>query len=218
MMNAIGVIANVTLLADFLKGLSAEIRLKIYDLVLPVDAFFSRRYPSADGAALLLTCKLVNREAYPLFVSRNNFDIDYSLSFYYHSAHDFYKHVRQVSFEWWLKNSLDDETPALELGKSNFVIIRHLYRFPKLQILHITSFWDMDQEYLNLEDHYREDGAAQAYVERSGIKAILEIPGLTRVTFSHNPLSGMGKSESMIALEKCMAEHLADSQSGSWNF
>ena len=54
MMNAIGVIANVTLLADFLKGLSAEIRLKIYDLVLPVDAFFSRRYPSADGAALYL--------------------------------------------------------------------------------------------------------------------------------------------------------------------
>jgi hypothetical protein len=217
-MSAMGSNANVTFLADFLKSLSAEIRLKIYELVLPVDAFFSRRYPSADGAALILTCKLINREAYPLFISRNNFDIDYSLPFYYHAAHDFYKYVRQVSLEWSPKGLLDDETTALEVGKNNFKMIRYLYRFSKLQVLHIASFWEVDQEYLNLEDHCREDGAPQNYLERSGIKAFSEIPGLIKITFSHNPLSARGKSESMIALEKYMAEHLRDSQSGSWNF
>ena len=165
-----------------------------------------------------MTCKLINREAYPLFVSRNNFDIDYSLPFYYHAAHDFYKHARQVSLGWSSKSSLDDATTALEVGKNNFKMIRNLYRFPKLQILHIAGFWDVDQEYLNLEDYWREDGAVQTYLERSGVRAFSEIPGLTKITFSHNPLSGLGKSESMIALEEYMAEHLGDSQSGSWNF
>jgi len=217
-MSAMGSNANVTFLADFFKSLSAEIRLKIYDLVLPVDAFFSRRYPSADGAALILTCKLINREAYPIFVSRNNFDIDFSLPFYYHAAHDFYKYVRQVSLEWSYKIPLNDEPTALEVGQRNFKMIRYLYRFSKLQILHIASFWEVDQEYLNLEKHCREDGAAQTYLERSGIKAFAEIPGLIKITFSHNPLMGRSKSESMIALEKYMAEHFGDSQSGSWNF
>jgi len=160
-----------------------------------------------------LTCKLINREAYPIFVSRNNFDIDFSLPFYYHAAHDFYKYVRQVSLEWSYKIPLNDEPTALEVGQRNFKMIRYLYRFSKLQILHIASFWEVDQEYLNLEKHCREDGAAQTYLERSGIKAFAEIPGLIKITFSHNPLMGRSKSESMIALEKYMAEHFGDSQS-----
>lgn len=210
--------ANATFLADFLECLPAEIRMKIYELVLPVDNFFSRRYPSADRVALLLTCKLINREAYPLFVSQNNFDIDFTLPCDYHAAHDFYKHVRQVSLEWSSKNPSDEGTTALEVGKRNFEMIRYLYRFPKLQILHITGFWEVDREYQNLEKHYKEEGAARRYLERSGIEAFSEIPGLTKITFSYGAFSELDKSESMIALEKYMAEHLSDSQPGSSTF
>lgn len=217
-MSAIGSNANVTFPADLMRSLSAEIRLRIYQLVLPVDAFFSRRFPSADKAALILTCKLINREAYPLFLSRNNFDIDYSLSIYYHAAHDFYKHVRQISLTWSCDIPSDDGLAALEVGKSNFEMIKYLYKFPRLRVLHISGFWAADQEYLNLEDHWEEDGAVQTYLERSGIKAFSEIPGVTKITFSDIPLIAQDKSEIMIALDEYMAKHLEDSQLGSWNF
>jgi hypothetical protein len=194
--------------------------LKIYDLVLPVDAFYSRRYPSADAAALLLTCKLINREAYPVFLSRNNFDVVISAC-YYHTTHDFFKHVRQVSLEWSPKIRFRQETPALKaalgVGKENFEMLKYLYKFPKLQIIHIASFWSRDQGYLDLEDHCKEDGAAQTYLEHSGLIAFLEIPGLTKITFSYNALARIGKSEGMIVLDKYMAKHLGCYQPGSWN-
>lgn len=191
--------------------------MKIYKLVLPVHTFFSRRFLSAEKVALLLTCKLINQEAYPLFLSLNNFDIDFALPLYYPPPHDFYKHVREVTFEWYPKGAHDNDGRAPTACSLNVAMIKQLYKFPKLQILHIAGYWDgLDPEYPYLQYHYKEEGVMQTYLERTGFKAFLGFPGINKIELYQ--VTEHERVEELVALGKYMTKHLGDFKSGSLNF
>jgi hypothetical protein len=88
-------ITNLGSLGTLLQKLSPEIRLKIYRLVLPVNTFFSRRESSGKRSTLLSACKTINQEAYPLFLSLNNFDMGFAHHSYYPPNHEFYRYVQE---------------------------------------------------------------------------------------------------------------------------
>jgi len=50
--------------------------------------------------ALLTTCKLIYQEAFPIFLSNNNFTIDGLCSSDYPEGHTFFNNVSEVTFEW----------------------------------------------------------------------------------------------------------------------
>ena len=145
---------------------------------------FSQDWHSAAAEVTLLsTCRLIKKEAYPLFLSSNNFKIDVTTRSLYPPTHAFFKHVREVTFEWMPKWLGNNNTSTRLCGRVNAGIIRDLYKYPKLQILHIRGYWSpLDDDYMHLRRHYREEGVIYIYLERTGLEAFLGIPGVNKIT------------------------------------
>ena len=90
------------MLGHFFKA-PAEVRLRIYQFALPVNKLFTpldtQDYDGTE-VALLTTCKLIYQEAYPVFLSRNNFTVEPHHSSDYPEGHAFFDNVCEVTFTW----------------------------------------------------------------------------------------------------------------------
>ncbi|RDL37223.1 uncharacterized protein BP5553_04656 [Venustampulla echinocandica] len=200
---------------NFLERLPPELRLEIYKLVLPVETCFSQEWHLITvEIALLSTCRLIKNEAYPLFLFSNNFKIGIIIPYpktLYPQTHAFFKHVREVTFDWYPKllwNTGNHSTGRVS-GSQNVNTVRELYKYPKLQILHIIGHWHiLDDNYMRLVHHYREEGALHVYLEYSGLEALLGIPGISEITFRH--FTDGRRTKHLIAMGEYMTKCLAD--------
>ena len=195
-------------------------RLEIYKLVLPVGTLFPQEgYETEVKIALLSTCKLIREEAYPLFLSSNNFRIDFRFCtlprWFYPPTHAFYAHVREVTFWWFPKHPEPEDVDPIfrDSSSPNLGMIRDLYKYPKLQVLHIIGHWtSRDDDYMHLRRYYRDEGVVPDYLELTGLEAFLGIPGITEITF-RNKEDGRRRKD-LISLGEYMTKYLAELKKG----
>ena len=92
-------------------------------------------------------------------------------------------------------------------GRLNVDIVRDLFNYPKLKTIRVLCHWNRgDEDYKPLESNYGVDGFLDDYLKRTGLEALISIPGIQEVTFHHS-LTGEATPE-LLALKYHISKHL----------
>ena len=92
-------------------------------------------------------------------------------------------------------------------GRLNVKIVRGLFKYPKLKTIHVMGYWDReDQDYKLLKSNYSVEGVIQNYLKRTGLEALMSIPGVQEITF-HHLLTGQATPD-LLALTSHVSKHL----------
>jgi len=156
------------------------------------------------------------QQAYPLFLSANNFDLIDAMPLFLPLTHPLYKHVREETVEWCTKSRLTAKRSTRQLTADlNTRMIDDLYKYSNLHTIHIECmFWypvdDLDYRYL--ERHFKEDQAICIYLKRTGLDAFLSIPRINKVTLHH--YRGSKETEDLKFVGEYITKHLVDYRIG----
>ena len=183
-------------------NLPLELRLEIYKLVLPAHKFFSvfgsPNFQEFD-LALVKTCKMIFKEAYPVFLSTNNFQIDQHPKGWGPEPRSWDNNIHEVTFDWYPER-------YIMCGTLNAWNLQDAFEFSQLHTVHVKIVAaTMDETYTRFKARYREEGAKKTYLELSYIKVVLSIPGIRKVTMGH---SVTDNTPDLVALGEYMTEQL----------
>jgi len=92
-------------------------------------------------------------------------------------------------------------------GRLNVDIVRDLFKYSKLKTIHVLCHWNRgDEDYKPLKSNYGDDRFLDNYLKRTGLEALISIPGVQEVTF-HHLLTGEATPE-LLALKHHVSKHL----------
>jgi len=92
-------------------------------------------------------------------------------------------------------------------GRLNVDMVRDLFKYPKLKIIHVRGYWDRgDKHYRPLRYNYGVDGFLDNYLKQTGLEALMGIPGVQEITFQ-NLLTGKATRD-LVALKYHTSKHL----------
>jgi hypothetical protein len=160
--------------------LPVELRLQIYQLVLPTDKLFIYRltpdYHELD-LALLATCKQISKEAYPVFVSNNKFHIYELPDICSDTSRTFFNHVREMTVMW----TYQKRRTKSRLNSAN---IRDLFKCSRLHTIHIDlCCFRRDEIFDRFPKRYQEQGSMDVFIEHGILGVLYAIPGIKRLVF-----------------------------------
>jgi len=149
-------------------------------------------------------------EAYPIFISQNNIRVGVHIDFQMTNSTLFCKSLREITVEWFDQNHWRPGDGC----QLNWSHLWDLLRYPNVQNIHVRLVPDSsdspDSPFEAFISRHQEESVVKAFVDHSVLTALLTIPSVRRLTFSHYHFSRQGKKEvdAMRALEKYMSEQL----------
>lgn len=193
-------------------------RIEIYKLVLPTDTLFVARWDSCSPSIhLLTTCKIINREASPIFYSSNNFQIGHGTPILYPPTHALFEHAREVTFEWGPPKASANADDVVDTDL-NAALLGDLYSYLNLETLHIRGYWfGVDPEYQDFQHNHQKEGVILSYLEHTGLNAFLGLSKINEITLHHVGGVPSTQTKDLEAMGRYMTKHLNDLKASAFH-